>query len=604
MQQLLKQLTHNPGIYQMKNAEGKVIYVGKAKDLKKRVSSYFRSKHSSVKTHSMMQQVVDIEVTVTPSENEALLLESNLIKTLKPRYNILLRDDKTYPYIVLSGHDYPRLDRHRGAKKPGAQYFGPFPSVVAVNETLNILQKLFKIRTCKDSFFSHRSRPCLQYQIQRCTAPCVDLIAKAKYQDSVHLAQLFLQGKNKQILEELGTRMQQASERRDYEQAIKYRDQIINLRHVQEQQSISGDGGDTDVIAVEILHGMACVQLIYIRGGRVLGNKALFPRTPKTLAPESARIDILSAFIAQYYIDEQTHGAIPELIITSEALADKTLFEEVLSAQAQKKIRIVHKARKEKAKWLVLAKNNAQIALNHKISQHAGMRMRLRELQQFLQLDSLPKRLECFDISHLSGTKTVASCVVFDENGPKKSDYRRFNITDITPGDDYAAMQQALMRRYKRLKANQSVLPEVLVIDGGKGQLKQAEQVLAALQINDIIVLAVAKGPERKPGLETLILAYSREEFHLSANSPALHLIQHIRDEAHRFAVTGHQQRRNKAQSTSTLEDIEGIGSKKRQQILQHFGGLQALTRASVDEIAKVKGVGRKLAEIIFAYLH
>jgi len=592
----LRTLTHRPGVYRMLGGAGEGLYVGKAKDLKKRVASYFRSNVSSARIRSMVSQIHNIEVTVTRTEAEALLLESNLIKEHRPRYNVLLRDDKSYPYILVTDHAFPRLTFHRGARKPGGRYFGPYPSAGAVRETLNLLQKLFLVRQCEDSFFQNRSRPCLQYQIRRCTAPCVGLVNEATYRQDVEHAVQFLEGKSEAVIRDLVVRMEQASERLAFEEAARYRDQITRLRQISEQQYISGAGGDVDIIACHQASGQACVQVFFVRGGHHLGNKALFPSVPEDTSAE----ELISAFLAQYYLSRE----VPAEIILSHVPEDAEVLTEVLGERRGRAVSLSWNVRGERARWLEMAERNAELALRTRLASRAGMRERLEALAEALDLDELPSRMECFDISHTQGELTVASCVVFDAEGPVKSDYRRFNIEGITPGDDYAAMRQALQRRYTRLKEGEGRLPDVLFIDGGKGQVRQALEVLEELQVQGVSVVGVAKGADRKPGLETLVLSDSERPTILPPGSSALHLIQQIRDEAHRFAITGHRQRRAKARTASPLEQIPGMGPKRRQQLLKHFGGLRGVSRAGVAELSKVPGISRKLAQQIYDSFH
>jgi len=598
----LKTLTSRPGVYRMLDAEGTVIYVGKAKNLKRRVASYFSRHDTSAKTRALVSQIRHIEITITHTENEALILENNLIKAHHPRYNILLRDDKGYPYIYLSADTFPRLSFHRGSRSKKGRYFGPYPSASAVRESLNLLQKLFPVRQCEDSFFRNRSRPCLQFQIKRCSAPCVDYISEERYGEDVRHAVMFLEGKNNDIIDELVRRMEQAAGELEFEQAARYRDQIANLRRVQEKQYVMGDSsGNLDVIAAVQRNGIGCVQVFFIRNGRNLGNKTYFPR--HTAQADSA--EILAAFLPQYYLGGG-NGArpIPVEILVNESLPEQPLLEQVLGEQAGRKVAISSKLRGDRARWLQLATTNAEQALASHLANKQNILARFEQLQEALELDDLPQRIECFDISHTMGEATVASCVVFDTNGAVKSDYRRFNIEGITPGDDYAAMQQALTRRFKRLKEGEGKFPDILLIDGGRGQLSQAEQVLEELQVIGVILIGVAKGPTRKPGLEQLILSGQDTPIILPADSPALHLIQQVRDEAHRFAITGHRQRRAKARRTSPLEGIAGLGPKRRQQLLRQFGGLQEVARAGVDDLAKVKGISRNLAQSIYDAFH
>lgn len=595
--ELLRGLPTRPGVYRMLDAGGEVIYVGKARNLRNRVSSYFSKSVTAPKTRRLVELVADIEITVTRTEDEALLLENNLIKQLRPRYNILLRDDKSYPYIRLTSDDaFPRLSFYRGSRKQPGRYFGPWPNAGAVRDALNQLQRLFKIRQCEDSFFDNRTRPCLQYQIKRCTAPCVGLIDEEDYRRDVRHAVMFLEGKNREVIDELATRMDQAAEKLDYEQAAYYRDQIAGLRRISEQQDISGDGGDTDVIAARIEGGTGCVVVVVIRGGHNLGSKTFFPRHP----PEADAVDLLGGFLPQYYLGRD----IPRDIIINETPEDLELVREVLERDAGHRVAIHARVRGERARRLQMAIDNVAHALGTRLASRANLAQRFSELRDALALEQTPERLECFDISHTSGEATVASCVVFDQNGPLKSDYRRFNISDIIPGDDYAAMRQALTRRYMKLKKGEGKLPDILFIDGGKGQLSQAEQALEELQVSGVMLIGIAKGRERKPGLETLFLSGQDEPVEVAPDSPALQLIQHIRDEAHRFALTGHRGRRNKARNRSPLEDIPGIGAARRRELLRQFGGLQGLTRAGVDELAQVPGISAELARRIYDTFH
>ena len=598
----LKTLPGKPGVYRMQDAEGTVIYVGKASNLKKRVASYFQKNLSSPKTRVLVSRICNIEVTVTHTENEALLLENNLIKSLKPRYNVLYRDDKSYPYIYLSEQPFPRLGFHRGAQRAKGRYFGPYPSSGAVRETLSLLQKLFPIRQCEDNFYSNRSRPCLQYQIKRCTAPCVGLVDSEQYQEDVRHAVMFLEGKSTEVIDELVRRMEQAAEDLEYELAARYRDQIASLRRVQEKQYISAESGDLDVVAAAVERGLGCVQVFTIRGGRNLGNRTYYPKAEAgPLETDDATL-LLDSFLPQYYL--RAGRPVPTEILLSHAVSELQLLEHVLSEESGHKVTLSHRLRSQRARWVKMALQNALQALNARLNSQSSLLQRFETLQEALNLDEMPKRLECFDISHTMGEATVASCVVFDTNGPLKADYRRFNIKDITPGDDYAAMHQALSRRYRRLKEGEGKLPDILLIDGGKGQVSQAVDVMAELQIGGVLLLGVAKGPERKPGLETLYLSGQKTEIILPADSMALHLIQHVRDEAHRFAITGHRQRRQRSRTTSTLETIPGLGPKRRQRLLKQFGGLQEVARAGVEDLARVNGISPKLAQQIYDTFH
>ena len=596
-QDYLKNLTPRPGVYRMLDGEGVVLYVGKARNLRKRVASYFRRTGLGSKTRALVAQIAAIEVTVTHTEGEALLLENNLIKSLRPRYNVLLRDDKSYPYIYLStDQQYPRLAFHRGAKRGKGSYFGPYPGAGAVRESLHLLQKLFKVRQCEDSFFGNRSRPCLQYQIKRCTAPCVGYISPEDYAEDVRNTVLFLEGGDRAVIHGLVARMEKASAALEYEKAAAFRDQIATLRRVQEKQYVSNERGDLDILASATNGGNACVQVFFIRKGRNLGNAVFYPRVPG----DSGNEEILSAFITQYYLGR----SIPAELLLSHKPEDEDLIQAVLSEQAGHRVRLTTGVRNERARWLKLAINNAEQALAAFLNTRKGYLGRLNELKQALALDELPERMECFDISHTQGESAVASCVVFGMEGPIKSDYRRFNIQDIQPGDDYAAMEQALLRRYTRLVKGEGRLPDLLFIDGGKGQIGAAHRVLEELQVADVLIIGIAKGPERKPGLETLHVPGRTRPVSLAPDSPALHLIQQIRDEAHRFAITGHRQRRARSRKTSTLEQIDGIGPKRRQLLLKQLGGLREVARAGVDDLQTVKGINRTLAQQIYDAFH
>lgn len=595
----LKGLTQRPGIYQMYDEADKILYVGKAKNLRNRVSSYFRSSGLSPKTQALVARIRRIEVTVTGSETEALLLEQNLIKQQRPPYNILLRDDKSYPYIFVSDRDaFPAIRFRRGTGRQKGRYFGPYPSSGAVKESLNLLQKVFRIRQCEDSFFRNRSRPCLQHQIKRCTAPCVGLISQDEYQRDVSNAMLFLQGRNHEIMQALGNDMDAAAQRLDFERAAQLRDQISALQQVQEQQFVSGQTGDADVFGCAVQPGGVSIHALFVRAGRVIGSKAYHPR----VSIEDSAEEVLAAFVAQFYLSGPRE--IPPLIITASEITDADCIQQALEQKRGRKVAVQHKVRGDRAGWQRLAQTNAEQQLSSHLASKQNIYNRFLSLQDALSLDALPARLECFDISHSSGEATVASCVVFDREGPKKSDYRRFNIDGITPGDDYAAMHQALTRRYTKVKKGEGVLPDLLIIDGGKGQVAQAMDVLEQLQINEITVIGIAKGPTRKAGFEVLIKGDTGEESILASDSPALHLLQHIRDESHRFAIAGHRAQRGKARRQSKLEEIPGVGPKRRRELLRHFGGLKEVERASIEEIAKVSTISRTLAQEIYAALH
>ncbi|MCW8908492.1 MAG: excinuclease ABC subunit UvrC [Sedimenticola sp.] len=590
-----RSLTRLPGVYRMIDAEGTVLYVGKAKDLRRRVSSYF-TRSQNRRIQMMVARIDAIEITVTHTEAEALILENTLIKQLKPKYNILLRDDKSYPYIFLSGDLFPRLSYHRGKRTAPGRYFGPYPNAGSMRETLQLLQKLFPVRQCEESFYQSRSRPCLQYQIKRCTAPCVGLVTEEEYAKDVRDAVLFLEGKTNQVIEGLVTRMERASDALEFEQAARLRDQIAALSRVQERQYVSGERGDLDIIACASKGGAACLQLFFIRNGRNLGNKTFYPST----AGAEREDEILAAFIPQYYIGKQ----IPGEIVLSHPLDERPLLEEALTQESGHQVSLRSRVRSHRARWLRMAEQNASLALDARLASRAGVAARLEALQEALGLDEVPGRMECFDISHTRGESTVASCVVFDAGGALKSDYRRFNIEGIQGGDDYAAMAQALNRRYTRIQSGEGKLPDILFIDGGRGQLNAAARVLDELAVVGVLLVGVAKGPDRRAGMEQLFLLGKERPIILPADSPALHLVQQIRDEAHRFAITGHRQRREKSRKTSVLEQIPGVGAKRRQRLLRQFGGLQGITRAGITDLERVDGISRKLAEQIYATFH
>ncbi len=592
----LKTLAALPGVYRMLDERGRVLYVGKARNLRQRVASYFRDNQASAKTRSLVAHIRAIEVTITHTETEALILESTLIKEHQPRYNISLRDDKGYPYIHVSDGDFPRLSLHRGAKRAPGRYFGPYPNANAVRDTLNLLQKVFRLRPCEDSFFRGRSRPCLQYQIERCTAPCVGLIGRDDYRRQLQDAILFLEGKSGEVVSALVQRMEAAAAALDFEEAAICRDQIVELRQVQQRQHVEGENGDLDVVACAVQGGAACVQVFVFRGGRLLGNKAFFPRLPE----DEDMAAVQGAFLAQYYLGKD----VPAEILVNREPAEAALLARALSERVGRRIAITARVRGERARWVEMATRNAEHALAAHLSGQAGTRHRLAALREALGFECELSRLECFDISHTRGEATVAACAVFGEEGALKSDYRRYNVEGITPGDDYAALHQALTRRYTRLQQEDGRLPDILFVDGGKGQLAQAGEVLEGLRIAGVAVIGIAKGPERKPGLETLYLFGENRAIILPAHSAALHLVQQIRDEAHRFAITGHRQRRAKARTTSALDGIPGIGPKRRQALLKQFGGLKQLARAGVEDIARVDGISAELAQRIYGVFH
>ena len=595
----LKNLTSQPGVYRMYNSQEEVIYVGKAKNLKKRVSSYFRSNLDNAKTRSLVSQIANMDVTVVNSETEAFLLENNFIKKYKPRYNVVMRDDKSYPFIFLSDHEHPRLSFHRGPQKKKGEYFGPYPSAWSVRESLRSMQRIFPVRQCEDSYYRARSRPCLQYQMQRCSAPCVEgYVSDEEYKEQVNFARLFLKGKNQQVIGGLVEKMEAASEALNFEAAARYRDHINALRKVQERQWVAGTQDEMDVFGFAFKGNMACIQVMFIREGQLLGSKAYFPKVPNTADEQ----EVFESFFLQFYL--AGNKVIPKQIVLGNTLTDEDAIADVLASEAGHKVQFFKGAREEKRKYLQLAQSNAQTALDAQYSQQKSVFARYLDLEAALEVDTPIQRMECFDISHTSGQQTVASCVVFNREGPHKSDYRRYNIEGITPGDDYAAMAQALKRRYKSVKEVQKI-PDLLLIDGGKGQLAQAEAFFEDWPHDKKpMLLGVAKGTTRKPGLETLILAGSHQVLPMDSHSPGLHLIQHIRDESHRFAITGHRNRRQKVKTTSSLESIPGIGAKRRQTLLKFMGGLQGLKKASKDEISNVPGISPELAETIYDHLH
>ena len=595
----LKNLTSQPGVYRMYNAQEEVIYVGKAKNLKKRVSSYFRMNVDNAKTRSLVMQIANMDVTVVNSETEAFLLENNFIKKYKPRYNVVMRDDKSYPFIFLSDHQHPRLSFHRGPQKKKGEYFGPYPSAGAVRESLRSMQRIFPVRQCEDSYYRARSRPCLQYQMQRCSAPCVEgYVSDEEYNEQIDLARLFLKGKNQQVIGTLVDKMEKASEALNFEAAARYRDQINTLRKVQERQWVAGTQDEMDVFGFAVKGNMACIQVMFIRDSQLLGSKAFFPKVPNTADEQ----EIFESFLLQFYL--AGNKLIPKQMVFASALSDEEAIADLLSSEAGYRVNFFKGAREEKRRYLELAQANAETALEAQYGEQKSVFARYLDLETALELDAPLQRMECFDISHTSGEQTVASCVVFNREGPLKSDYRRYNIEGITPGDDYAAMAQALKRRYKSVKEVQNI-PDLLLIDGGKGQLSQAETFFEDWPHDKKpMLLGVAKGTTRKPGLETIILADSHDTVPMDSHSPALHLIQHIRDESHRFAITGHRNRRQKVKTTSSLETIPGVGAKRRQTLLKYMGGLQGLKKASKDEIASVPGISKELADIIYDHLH
>ncbi|MCE9826594.1 excinuclease ABC subunit UvrC [Shewanella algae] len=593
----LKNLTSAPGVYRMYDSGGSVIYVGKAKDLKKRLSSYFRKNLPNVKTQALVSHIANIDVTLTHSETEALILENDYIKQYLPKYNVLLRDDKSYPFILLSQHRHPRLAYHRGPQREKGQYFGPYPNGGAVRESLHLMQKLFPIRQCDDLYYKARSRPCLQYQLKRCSAPCVGKVSDEEYLEQVKLATLFLKGKDQQVLSALVKKMEQAAESMAYEQAARYRDQIMALRRVAEQQEVSSSHGDLDVIGVNYASGVACFHLLFIREGKIFGSRSYYPSVPA----QTEMAEVLRAFMLQFYLNVDIQRTIPREILLSDGYEELEELEQVLMEALNKKVAIRTRVRGDRAGYLRLAKTNATNAVNTKLAHRNTVEQRFLLLEEALEQSTPIKRMECFDISHTMGESTVASCVVFNREGPDKSEYRRYNIKGITPGDDYAAMKQALTRRFDKVNA-QGKIPDIVFIDGGLGQLRMAQEVVNEKFVGIEAVptlIGVAKGESRKPGLETLIFGDTEESFSLPDDSPALHLIQHIRDESHRFAITGHRNKRQKTRNTSSLESIPGIGPKRRKALLQYLGGLQQVKGASVAELAKVPGISPEMAQTI-----
>ena len=595
---VLRRLSHRPGVYRMLDAAGEILYVGKSRDLKKRVSSYFRGSPRPGKTGFLVSQVRGIEVTVTRSEAEALVLENTLIKAHRPRFNVLLKDDKSFPYIRLdTAHEFPRLSFYRGSRRVGGRLFGPYPNVPAVRATLRDLQRLFRIRPCEDSYFAHRSRPCLQYQIERCSGPCVGLVSAEDYARDLDHAIRFLEGRGTEIRAELVKRMERAAERLAFEEAARYRDQIGRLAAIQEA-AVGGEAGavEADELAVHEQGGLYCVAALFVRGGRILGSRSWFPR----VAPGTEAAEVLGAFVAQHYIG----GSPPAEILTGLALEDEALLSTALSEQSGRQVTVRHRVRAPRARWLEMAAENARQALELRIAGSAGFAAQLAALGEALGLESAPARVECFDVSHTGGESTVASCVVFTAEGPLKSDYRRFNISGVAAGDDYAALRQALMRRYSRLKRGEAPLPDLLLVDGGLGQLAEAQGVLADLQLDGVEIAAVAKGPTRRPGLERLFLAGQPEPLILPRDSGALHLVQQVRDEAHRFAIAGHRARRARTRRVSPLEGIAGLGPRRRRQLLNELGGMQGVLAAGVEDLARVQGISRDLAHRIYDTLH
>ena len=579
-------LPNLPGVYRMLSGDGAALYVGKARDLKKRVASYFQKTGQSPRIRMMLGQVASLEVTATRSEDEALLLENNLIKSLSPRFNILFRDDKSYPYLTLTGHRFPRLGFHRGAKDGKNRYFGPFPDAHAVRESIQLLQRVFRLRTCEDPVFENRSRPCLLHQIGRCTAPCTQKISMQHYADDVANAMLFLEGREDDVIRALSMKMQAASAAHRYEEAAGYRDQVRALSRIQARQYVESERGiDADVVTCAVEESIACVNLVMIRGGRHVGDRSFFPANAEGAAPA----EVIEAFLEQHYVDQP----LPAMVVSGEEIGFHP-----------EKTKVLFPSQGEKRIWVEMAEKNAHLAIGQRVRDRVTQEGRLQALREALGLPEGARRIECFDISHTLGEAAVASCVVYDRQQMQKAEYRRFNIRDITPGDDYAAMRQALSRRYERISAEAGRIPDLVLIDGGRGQVNIASAVLHDLGLHQACVVGVAKGPERKPGEEELILESPARTLQLPPTHAGLHLIQAIRDEAHRFAVLGHRARRGKARTRSMLTEIPGIGAKRRQALIEHFGGLREVQAAALDEIARVEGISRPLAERIYRHLH
>jgi excinuclease ABC subunit C len=590
-------LSAGPGVYLMRDSEGIALYVGKAANLRKRVASYFDARPKIERIMRMVARIQSIEVSLTRSESEALLLENEWIKSLKPRYNVLLRDDKSYPWVMLgTNHDYPRIAFHRGGKDKNKQYLGPYPSASSVRESINLIQKLFLLRNCEDSYFSHRTRPCLQYQIKRCTAPCVGKVSESEYAGQIEDALLFLRGQSQKVIERLIKRMESAATLQHYEQAAHFRDQINHLKQMQARQFVSAGNGDLDIIALARFQRSCAIEVISVRGGRSLGQRDYFP----TQSEGHDEAEILQAFLGQYYRERKP----PAELIISHTVEQQALFESVFTERSGRKVRIQSHPRSHRKQWLELAQRNALNALHMRSTESSRLDAQFEALANLLQIEDPPRTIECFDVSHTSGHKTVASCVVFGVEGPVKSRYRRYNLKGFEPGDDYAAMREVLNRRYRKLQKEDGHLPDLILVDGGKGQLGIAMEVLADCGLTDIPLMGVAKGPSRRAGYEEWVLPVAPYSLQPGPESPASHLVQQVRDEAHRFAITGHRGRRQKAAVHSVLEDISGVGARRRRALLTHFGGLQGVRKAGVEELAGIPGINRQLAERIFKALH
>lgn len=599
--QFLAHCARKPGVYRMMGAGGEVLYVGKARDLRARLGSYFQKNLVGAKTRALVSRIAGVETTVTGSEAEALLLEQSLIKELRPPYNILLRDDKSYPYIKITTSDaYPRITFHRGKRRPGSRYFGPYPSAGSVRDTLALVEKVFRVRNCRDSFFRNRARPCLQYQIRRCTAPCVDYVSREAYAEQVRMAMDFLSGRSRAVTDQLTAEMEQAAADLDFERAAELRDQLAAIQSVQQKQNVETDrGGNVDAVAVAARHGLAVVEVLMVRQGRVLGHRSFRPDT----RGEEDLTEILEAFLAQYYLGERDDQSIPHEVVLPEALPGQDALQEALETRLGRRIRLAHRVRGQRQAWLNMARTNAEQSLVGDLAAREYLEERFHALETLLEADASIRRIECFDISHTRGERAVASCVVFDQQGARKGDYRRFNVNPEHGGDDYEALEEAVRRRYQRVVKEEGKLPDLLLIDGGKGQMQRCFQVIQSLQLdNRVLVMGIGKGPSRRPGLEVLYLPDGRELVPGGA-SAALHLLQQVRDEAHRFAITGHRARRGKARR-SGLEDIPGVGPKRRKALLNHFGGLKQLRNASREELARVEGINAQTAETLYNWFH
>lgn len=592
----IKKFPNLPGIYRMMNGKNEIIYIGKAKDIKKRVASYFGKNHSSPRTKMMVSNIHSIEFTVTNTEAEALILENNLIRNHMPRYNVIFRDDKSYPYLKISGDQFPRISFHRGVQKKDQNYFGPFPNSPAVRDSIKLLQKVFLLRTCENSVFRNRSRPCMEHQIQRCSAPCVNLISEQDYKEDIDQAMLFLNGKDTKVINSLSEKMSYFAEKNEFERAAVFRDRIQSLRQVRLKQFVSDfSENDADIIAIEEKAGIYCVNLVMIRNSKHLGDKSFFPKG----AVDSQDNNILEIFIAQYYNEKS-----PPPVVIIEKKVNKSLLEKFFELKKYRKIKIITRLTKEKRMWMEMAKKNALINISQQSNEKLSFKNKVEAFTKLLNIDSTKNRIECFDVSHMMGEGTVASCVVFDKNGIQKKDYRKYNIKNNKPGDDYGAMREVLERRYTKMINTEAIKPDVVLIDGGKGQLGVAKKVMSELGLIDIFLVGVTKGEKRKSGDETLHMANGDILENIDTNNVGFQLIIQIRDEAHRFAITGHRARRKKSRFTSSLEEIEGIGQTKRRNLLVYFGGIQGIKEANIPELLLVEGINVKLAENIYNYFH